>query len=98
MNLVIDFDENVIHKIVSSAVNRLFLSNQYGNNGELYDYVVERTKAASIQAINEIDIADLIKESTVCYTRGIVEDVVKKEIEKMVKSQVKEMKEKGTLI
>lgn len=98
MNLVIDFDENVIHKIVSSAVNRLFLSNQYGNNGELYDYVVERTKAASIQAINEIDIADLIKESTVCYTRGIVEDVVKDELKKYARQAVKELKAKGQLV
>lgn len=98
MNLVIDFDENVIHKIISSAVSKVFLSSQYGNNGELYDYVVERTKVACIQVINEIDIAALIKESTVCYTRGIVEDVVKKELERMVKAQVKEMKAKGVFV
>lgn len=98
MNLVIDFDENVIQRVVNKTVNNLFAPNQYSNNGELYDYVKERTKIAAMQLVNTIDITELIKESTMCYTKGIVEEVVKKEIERMVKAQVKEMKAKGVFV
>lgn len=98
MNLVIDFDENMIQSAVSKTVNNLFKESQYTNNGELFDYIKERTRIAATQLISEIDMIELIKESTLCYTKGIVNEVVKKEIERMVKAQVKELKAKGQLV
>lgn len=98
MRLMIDFEEAAIQKIVNITINNLFVHNQYNGYGELATYVRERTKIAAIQLIDSIDITELIKESTLCYTKGIVDEVVKKEIERMVKAQVKEMKEKGTLV
>ncbi len=98
MNLVIDFDENMIQSVVNKTVNTLFKESQYTNNGELFDYIKERTRIAATHLISEINMIDLIKESILCYTKGIVDEVVKKEIERMVKAQVKEMKEKGTLV
>ena len=98
MNLVIDFDENMIQSVVSKTVNSLLKESQYTNNGELFDYIKERTRISATQLISEIDITELIKESTLCYTKGIVNEVVKKEIERMVKAQVKELKAKGQLV
>lgn len=98
MNLVIDFDENMIQSAVSKTVNNLFKESQYTNNGELFDYIKERTRIAATQLISEIDMIELIKESTLCYTKGIVEDVVKDELKKYARQAVKELKAKGQLV
>ena len=98
MNLVIDFDENMIQSAVSKTVNNLFKESQYTNNGELFDYIKERTRIAATQLISAIDMIELIKESTLCYTKGIVEDVVKDELKKYARQAVKELKAKGQLV
>ena len=98
MRLMIDFDENMIQSAVSKTVNNLFKESQYTNNGELFDYIKERTRISATQLISEIDITELIKESTLCYTKGIVEDVVKDELKKYARQAVKELKAKGQLV
>ncbi len=98
MRLMIDFEEAAIQKIVNLTINNLFVHNQYNGYGELATYVRERTKIAATQLIDSIDITELIDESILCYTKGIVEDVVKDELKKYARQAVKELKEKGQLV
>ncbi len=98
MRLMIDFEEAAIQKIVNITINNLFVHNQYNGYGELATYVRERTKIVATQLIDSIDITELIKESTLCYTKGIVEDVVKDELKKYARQAVKELKAKGQLV
>ena len=97
MNLVIDFDESMLSEITNCTIRRLMKFGDY-STGELAKYVESRTRDAMAELLYKVDFELMVAQAVSEYTKGIVEQVVKEELKKMVRTTVKEMKDKGELI
>ena len=99
MQLIIDLRESEIIEIIEGTVKKLlkYSNESYVSNGELSYYLQQKTKQALSQYIDQCDIESYVAEVYKSCFNDIVSDTVNKEIEKIVKNKIKEMKNKGEL-
>lgn len=99
MKLIIDLNESDLAPIVEGTIKKLLrYTGESYVQGELTAYVQQQTKTALSDQLKRFDfnakVVDLIK----LYLDDIVSDVVRKEIERITKKTVREMKDKGDLL
>jgi len=99
MQLIIELRESEIIEIIEGTVKKLlkYSNESYASNGELSYYLQQKTKQALNQYIDRFDIESYVAETCKSCFNDIVADTVNKEIEKIVKNKIKEMKNKGEL-
>ena len=99
MQLIIELQELEIIEIIEGTVKKLlkYSNESYVSNGELSYYLQQRTKQALNHYIDRFDIESYVAKICNSCFNDIVSDTVNKEIEKIVKNKIKEMKNKGEL-
>ena len=99
MQLIIELRESEIIEIIEGTVKKLlkYSNESYASNGELSYYLQQKTKQALNQYIDQCDIESYVAEVCKSCFNDIVSDTVNKEIEKIVKNKIKEMRNKGEL-
>lgn len=99
MQLIIDLNESDLTPIIESMIKKLlrYTGESYGQ-GELTVYVQQQTKAALIEQLRQIDIHGRVAKTFQSEFDAIVQDIVRKEIERITKKTIKELKDKGELL
>ena len=97
MNITIEISEDELKPIVESTIKRMMNTDRY-NKGEGAQYIEKGAADALMEVLHTINLKPMIQELASAYYQGIVEEVVKKEIERYAKKVVKELNDKGELI
>ena len=99
MQLIIDLNESDIAPIIEGMIKKLlrYTGESYGQ-GELAVYLQQQTKAALTEQLRHIDLHSRVGKIYQDEFDIIVKDVVRKEIERITKKTVKELKDKGELL
>ena len=97
MNLIIEIDESTLMPIVEATIKSLLFRSDY-NSGAAAKLIEKKASDGLMNLLKGVDISPLIQEVAWKYYEGIVEDVVRKEIERHAKKVVKSMSDKGELL
>lgn len=99
MQLIINLNESDVMQIVEGTIKKLLRSTgeSYGQ-GELTYYVQQQTKTALTDQLQRFDFNTMVAGLIKSCLDDIVSDVVRKEIERITKKTIREMKDKGELL
>lgn len=97
MNLVIELDDAVISMLAEKAIKKSLTFTDY-SAGDMAKYIEDRTRSALADAVKAMDFKVMVKACADELIHSVIEDVTRKEIEKLVKTVVKSMKDKGDLL
>lgn len=99
MNFSFDIADESINQLVEKTIKSAFAytNNDY-HNGSLAKAVIVLAQASAERQLKTIDMEGLVHEVVAKYTKGIVEDVVKRKIADLTRLAVKELKDRGELL
>lgn len=98
MQLIIELNESDLTPIIETAIRKLlrYTGESYGQ-GELTLHIQHQVKSALVDLINQIDFKEKVSKTFKSEFDGIVHDIVRRDIERITRKTVKEMKDKGEL-
>jgi len=99
VRLVVELQLNDLRYIVDEAIAEAFAKPTYGSKGGLgYIMVHKAANEAVKKLVAQLDIVEMVGEAAVRLARGVVDQVVEKELRKMVRESFKKQKAEGILL